>query len=56
VVLPIRILDLVFREDDSRIRKGHAPENFAMLRHIALNLLKSAVDHWARSAYLQRLS
>jgi predicted transposase YbfD/YdcC len=33
-------LDIAFREDDSRIRKGHAPENFSMLRHIALNLLK----------------
>jgi len=34
------VLDIAFREDDSRIRKGHAPENFSMLRHIALNLLK----------------
>lgn len=34
------VLDIAFREDDCRIRKGHAPENFAMLRHIALNLLK----------------
>ena len=34
------VLDLAFREDDSRIRKGHAPENMALVRHIALNLLK----------------
>jgi predicted transposase YbfD/YdcC len=34
------VLDIAFREDDSRIRKGHAPENFAMLRPMALNLLK----------------
>lgn len=34
-------LDMAFREDESRIRKGHAPENFAVLRHIALNLIKS---------------
>jgi predicted transposase YbfD/YdcC len=34
------VLDIAFREDDSRIRKGHAPQNFAVLRHIALNLLK----------------
>ena len=29
-----------FREDESRIRKDHAPENVATLRYIALNLLK----------------
>jgi predicted transposase YbfD/YdcC len=34
------VLDIAFREDDSRIRKDHGPENFAILRHIALNLLK----------------
>ncbi|WP_417909550.1 ISAs1 family transposase [Candidatus Electronema sp. PJ] len=34
------VLDTAFREDDSRLRKGHGPENFAVLRHIALNLLK----------------
>jgi predicted transposase YbfD/YdcC len=34
------VLDIAFREDESRIRKDHAPENIATLRHIALNLLK----------------
>lgn len=34
------VLDIAFREDESRVRQGHAPENFALLRHIALNLLK----------------
>lgn len=34
------VLDIGFREDESRIRKEHAPENVATLRHIALNLLK----------------
>lgn len=34
------ILDIAFQEDQSRLRKGHGAHNFAMLRHIALNLLK----------------
>ena len=34
------VLDVAFREDESRVRKDHAPENFAILRHIALNLLQ----------------
>lgn len=34
-------LDIAFREDQSRVRMGYAAENFAVIRHIALNLLKS---------------
>ncbi len=34
------VLDIAFREDESRIRKGNAAENFGILRHLALNLLK----------------
>jgi len=34
------VLDIAFREDECRIRRGHGPENFAVLRHIALNLLR----------------
>jgi predicted transposase YbfD/YdcC len=33
-------LDIAFREDDSRVRTGNAAENFAILRHLAMNLLK----------------
>jgi predicted transposase YbfD/YdcC len=34
------VLDVSFNEDASRIRKDNAPENLAVIRHIALNLLK----------------
>jgi predicted transposase YbfD/YdcC len=34
------ILDMAFDEDACRIRRENAPENFATLRHIALNLLR----------------
>ena len=33
-------LDVCFREDESRIRTQYGPENFAMLRKIAINLIK----------------
>lgn len=33
------VLDLAFREDESRVRKGHAPENLAIMRHLCLNWL-----------------
>jgi predicted transposase YbfD/YdcC len=35
------VLDIAFREDESRVRTDHAAENLAVLRHIALNLLKN---------------
>lgn len=34
------VLDIAFREDESRLRKGNGAQNFGLLRHIALNLLK----------------
>lgn len=34
------VLDIAFDEDNSRVRQGNAPQNFAVVRHIALNLLK----------------
>lgn len=34
------ILDVAFNEDHSRVRKDHAPENLAVIRRIALNLLR----------------
>lgn len=34
------VLDVAFREDDSRVRTDHAPQNLATLRHLALNTLR----------------
>lgn len=34
------VLDIAFDEDNSWVRQGNAPQNFAVVRHIALNLLK----------------
>ena len=34
------VLDMAFREDESRVHKDHGDENLAVLRHIALNLLR----------------
>ena len=33
-------LDIAFREDDSRVRSGHAPANLAIIRRLALSLIK----------------
>lgn len=34
------VLDVTFREDDSRIRRGHGAENFSAMRALAISLLK----------------
>ena len=34
------VLDVAFREDECRIRKGYGAENLATVRHLALSLLK----------------
>jgi len=38
-------LDMSFGEDRSRIRKGHADANFAVVRRMALSLLKNEKSH-----------
>lgn len=39
------VLDVTFREDESRIRKQNGPQNMAVLRNIALNILKQDTSH-----------
>jgi predicted transposase YbfD/YdcC len=36
------VMDVVFRDDDCRIRKKNAPANFATVKHMAVNLLRKA--------------
>ena len=36
------VLDVVFRDDLARLRTGHGPANMAVVRHMALNLLRQA--------------
>lgn len=39
------VLDVAFREDECRVRKGDGAENLSILRRIALNLLKQEKTH-----------
>jgi predicted transposase YbfD/YdcC len=46
------VLDVVFGDDQSRLRKGHGAGNMAVVRHFALNLVRAAKDK--RSLKLRR--
>ena len=36
------VMDMVFRDDECRIRKENAPAHFATVKHMASNLLRQA--------------
>jgi len=36
------VLDMVFRDDECRLRTDNAPANFTTLKHMALNLIRRA--------------
>jgi len=46
------VLDVTFNEDQSRLLKGFGARNMAVVRHFALNLVRSATDK--RSIKLRR--
>jgi len=50
------VLDVTFREDESRLRRGHAAENFGILRRLALNLLKQETSTAKSQRAKRRLS
>lgn len=48
------VLDVTFREDDCRVRKGHAPQNLSALRKFALTLLRQDQQYSKRSLRSRR--
>jgi predicted transposase YbfD/YdcC len=36
------VLDMIFRDDECRVRTDHAPANLATIRHMAYNLIRTA--------------
>jgi predicted transposase YbfD/YdcC len=46
------VLDVTFKDDQSRLRRGHGAKNMAIVRHYAINLLRAAKDK--RSIKLRR--
>jgi hypothetical protein len=36
------VLDMIFRDDECRVRTNHAPANFTTIKQIALNLIRGA--------------
>jgi predicted transposase YbfD/YdcC len=36
------VMDMIFRDDECRLRTDHAPANFATIKHMALNLIRMA--------------
>ena len=46
------VLDVVFDEDQSRLRTGHGAKNMAVVRHFAINLVRTVTDK--RSIKLRR--
>ena len=39
------VLDVVFHEDDSRVRIGNAAQNLAVIRHMSLNMLRQETTY-----------
>ena len=48
------VLDVTFREDDCRVRKGHAARNFSAIRKFALSALRNDTLHPDRSLRRRR--
>jgi hypothetical protein len=45
----------VFDEDQSCVRKDHAPQNMAIVRHVVLNMLNNAKKHFKKGIGIKGL-
>ena len=48
-------MDMVFREDESRIRDGFGAENMSLIKHVALNKLRAVKSDTKRAVSLKGL-
>ena len=48
------VLDVTFREDECRVRVGHAPRNLSLIRKFALTLLRQDQQYLKRSLRSRR--
>ncbi|WP_207458148.1 ISAs1 family transposase [Azospirillum sp. SYSU D00513] len=48
------VLDVVFKDDQSRLRKGHGAMNMAVIRHFAINLVRTAQEPSRQRSGLRR--
>jgi hypothetical protein len=48
------VLDVIFREDDCRVRKGHAARNLSAIRKFTLSALRNDTLHPERSLRRRR--
>lgn len=49
------VMDMVFREDESRIRSGFGAENMSLIKHVALNKLQSVKSSYGKTISLKGL-
>jgi predicted transposase YbfD/YdcC len=47
------VMDMIFRDDDSRVRTGNAPANLAAIRHMAHNLIRARKGRLSMKANLK---
>ncbi len=50
------VLDMIFKEDESRIRRGDAPENMATFRRFAMNLAKLSSIKYSVKGKLKQIA